>query len=64
MLRVGTQVRETETDPEWKMTGPGEVGTVIARADDEMGLPGHGRFWMVRWSFGDFIQLDTEIEVI
>lgn len=66
-IAIGTQVRETEIDPDWQMN-PGEIGIVVGRADDEMGVtptaPDAGRFWMVRWSDGDFVQLDTEIEVV
>ena len=48
-IQIGSQVRETETDPNWQMN-PGETGVVIARADDEMGVTptsiDAGRFWI------------------
>lgn len=66
-MTIGTLVREVETDPNWQMY-PGETGEVVARADKEMGFSpgeaGFGRFWMVRWSDGDFVQLDTELMVV
>ena len=66
-ISIGDRVRETETDPNWQMN-PGQTGVVIARADAEMGVTptsiDTGRFWMVRWADRDFVELDTEIEVV
>jgi hypothetical protein len=67
-MTIGTLVRETETDPNWQMH-PGVDGVVVACADEEMGLPGCGRFWMVRFvdesgAFEDSIFLDTDLMVV
>ena len=67
-MTIGSLVRETETDPNWQMH-PGVNGVVVARADEEMGLPGCGRFWMVRFvdesgAFEDSIFLDTDLIVV
>ncbi len=68
-IRIGTQVRESETDPNWQMY-PGETGVVVARADEEMGFSpgeaGFGRFWMVRFvddagTFEDGVFMDTDL---
>ncbi len=67
MIRVGTQVREAETDPSWQMY-PGTAGVVVARADEEMGFSpgegGFGRFWMVRIDGEDMVFLDTDLAVV
>jgi hypothetical protein len=67
VIRIGSVVTETEIDPNWQMY-PGESGVIVARADKEMGFSpgegGFGRFWMVRWSDGDFVQQDTELMVV
>ena len=62
-IRIGTQVREAEVDPIWQMH-PGETGEVVARADEEMGLPGCERFWTVRFADGDMIFLDEDLVVV
>jgi hypothetical protein len=62
-IGIGNVVRESEQDADWQMY-PGETGVVLRRADEEMDLPGCGRFWMVRWSDGEFVMLDTELEVV
>ncbi len=63
MVRVGTQVREAETDPNWQMY-PGETGEIVRRADEEMGLPGCGRFWMVYIGGEEMVFLDTDLVVV
>ena len=63
MFRVGSVVRESETDPAWQ-TCPGETGVVVASADEEMGLPGCGRFWMVRIGGEEIIFLDADLKVV
>ena len=45
-MEIGTLVREAEQDPMWQMF-PGETGEIIASADNEMEMPGCGRFWTV-----------------
>jgi len=66
MIRVGTQVREAEIDPNWQMY-PGETGEIIRRADEEMGFSpgqgGFGRFWMVRIGGEEMVFLDTDLAV-
>ena len=62
-IGIGNVVRESEQNPDWQIY-PGETGVVLRRADKEMALPGCGRFWMVRWSDGEFVMLDTELEVV
>ena len=65
-IRIGTQVRESETDPNWQMY-PGETGVVVARADEEMGFSpgegGFGRHWMVHIGGEDMVFLDTDLAV-
>ena len=46
MFRVGSVVTESETDLAWCMF-PGQTGVVVGSADEEMELPGCGRFWTV-----------------
>ena len=62
-IGIGNVVRESEQNPDWQIY-PGETGVVVRRADDEMDLAGCGRVWMVRWSDGEFVMLDTELEVV
>jgi hypothetical protein len=66
-IQVGTRVRESETDPVWKMY-PGEVGIVVDSGDAEMGVSSTcidaGRFWIVAWSDKRMVHLDTEIEAV
>ena len=62
-IGIGNVVRESEQNPDWQIY-PGETGVVVRRADEEMDLPGCGRCWMVRWSDGEFVMLDTELEVV
>ena len=62
-IRIGAQVREAGTDPTWQMH-PGETGEIVRRADDEMGLPGCGRFWVVRFSGAEMVFLDTDLVVV
>ena len=67
-IEIGNVVIESEQDADWQMY-PGETGVVLRRADEEMDLPGCGRFWMVRFveesgAFEDSIFLDTDLEVV
>jgi hypothetical protein len=62
-MTIGTLVTETEIDPNWQMY-PGETGEIVACADEEMGLPGCGRFWMVRIGGEEIIFLDADLKVV
>ena len=71
-MTIGSLVTEAETDPNWQMY-PGETGEIIASADEEMGLPGCGRFWTVCFGPGSgssaadsstMVFLDTDLVVV
>ena len=62
-MTIGTLVTEAEIDPNWQMY-PGATGEIVARADEEMGLPGCGRFWMVRFDGEDMVFLDVDLVVV
>jgi hypothetical protein len=62
-MSIGTLVTEAETDAAWQMY-PGETGEIVARADEEMGLPGCGRFWMVRFGSENMVFLDVDLVVV
>ena len=62
-MSIGTLVTEAETDATWQMY-PGKTGEIVACADEEMGLPGCGRFWMVRFGSENMIFLDADLVVV
>ena len=63
MFRVGSVVTESETDLGWCMF-PGQTGVIVGSADEEMDLPGCGRFWTVCFGEELGIFLDDDLEVI
>ena len=66
-MTIGTLVTETETDLSWCMF-PGQTGVIVRSADEDMGLPGCGRFWLVCFGQGpaqeDMIFLDEDLQVL
>jgi len=62
-MRIGTLVTEAEIDPTWIMF-PGETGVIIASADEEMKMPGCGRFWTVQFGGEDMVFLDEDLVVV
>jgi hypothetical protein len=62
-MNIGTVVTETETDLSWCMF-PGQTGVIVRSADEDMGLPGCGRFWTVCFGQELMVFLDEDLQVL
>ena len=61
-MKIGDLVREAETDEEWQFVGD-QVGVIVSSADDEMKMPGCGRFWNVLFGAGIMSFIDDDLEL-
>ena len=62
-MTIGILVTEVETDLEWCMF-PGQTGVIVGNADEEMGLPGCGRFWTVCFGQELAVFFDDDLQVL